>query len=490
MKYKKPEFSGKYVDSIIYEVSIRDFTCDLDNEYAGTFKGLIDDNELKGINYFKYLGVTHVQLLPTYDFGGVDDLDKDSMYNWGYNPEQYFIPCGWYSKNPESPTERINELLELIDNFHKNGIRVNMDVVFNHVYKSEVFAFDNLVPGYYFRIESDGRMSNASGCGNVIATERYMASRFIRDVINYYAINFNISGFRFDLMGLIDVDTLNHIANDLKKIDKTIMLYGEGWNMINPLPDSKRGHMYNHKLIPQYGFFNDRYRDYIRGSQFSMISGFSFGNNRSVYDLDNLLKGSCVDYYKFDDPNKSLNYVECHDNYTFYDYGRYYLGLDDKAVKEAQKLALGLILISQGVPFIHAGMEFYRTKMGNENSYNLDDKINKFDYARMNKYMSNVNMLKDLISIRKEYDVLRFDNSEDIINKVHFLDGMASNNSAGLLIESDKYSLMIFIKNNNNESVLHSNSFNLVFDGKEKCKISKDIFKFRSSGIYIFRKDK
>lgn len=490
MKYKKPEFSGKYVDSIIYELSVRDFTQGLDNEYKGTFKGLITDEELKGINYVKYLGATHVQLLPTYDFGGVDDLDKDSMYNWGYNPEQYFIPCGWYSLNPDSPTERINELKELIDEFHKNGIRVNMDVVFNHVYKSEVFAFDNLVPGYFFRIESNGRMSNATGCGNVIATERYMARRFVLDVLKYYATEFNVSGFRFDLMGLIDVDTLNLIAKELRKIDKTIMLYGEGWNMINPLPDYKRGHMYNHKQIPDYAFFNDRYRDYIRGSQWSMVSGYTFGNNRSVYDLDNLLKGSCVDYYKFDNPNKSINYVECHDNYTFYDYGRYYLGLDDKYVKDSSRLALSLVLVSEGIPFIHAGEEFFRTKMGNENSYNLEDKINKFDYSRMNKYFNNVNTIRDLIDIRKTYDVLRLDNSDDIVNKIHFLDGITTSNSAGLLLDGDNYVLMIFIKNNTNESVLHSNKYTLIFNGKEKCNDNKDVYKFKIPGVYIFRKDK
>ena len=187
MKYKVPEFSGKYTDAIIYEASVRDFTNQLKSNKAGTFLGMVENTPTKegptGLDYISSLGVTHLQLLPTYDFGGVDDIDKDSKYNWGYNPEQYMVPCGWYSLHPEDPYSRINELLELIDECHKRGLRVIMDVVFNHVFHWKSFGFEKLVPGYSYRVNGDASVNNASGCGNTMATEKHMISRFICDTL-------------------------------------------------------------------------------------------------------------------------------------------------------------------------------------------------------------------------------------------------------------------------------------------------------------------
>ena len=491
MKYEKPELSGNYTDAIIYEASIRDFTSSRKDDKKGTYLGMIDEESdyLFGLDYINSLGISHLQLLPTYDFGGVNDYNKQVGYNWGYNPVRYFVPSGWYSINPDDPYSRINELKELIDISHKKGLRIVMDVVFNHVYKVETFPFDIFVPGYYYRMEADGRLSNATGCGNVIATERNMARRFIIDVLKYYAINYNVSGFRFDLMGLIDVDTLNMASKELKEIDKNIILYGEGWNMLNPLPDHKRAHMYNHKEIPSYAFFNDRYRDLVRGSQWNRTYGYALGYERSVYDLGNLLKGSCLNFFKFDKPSKSINYVECHDNYTFYDYCRYFVGLDDTKSKDASRLALSLILISNGVPFIHAGEEFFRTKMGVENSYNSQDRINKFDYKRLNRYISNVNALKDLINIRKKYDVFRLTNKHDIEARVHTLDEVTSANTFGLYLQGKNYNLFIFIKNDYNSSVIDEvEDYNLIFDGKKSCNKNQEEYIFNLPGVYIFER--
>ena len=495
MKYEKPEFSGEYTDAIIYEASIRDFTQGLDNEYNGTFLGMLDDEtdqteEPRGLKYIASLGVTHLQLLPVFDFGGVDDLDKNSEYNWGYNPVEYFVPSGWYSINPNDPYSRINELLQLVDEAHKLGLRITYDVVFNHVYKHELFAFDNLVPGYFYRIEADGRLSNSSGCGNVIASERLMARRFIKDVLVYFTKVFHASGFRFDLMGLLDVDTLNESYNEIIKYEDKIMVYGEGWNMMNPLPDEKRAHMYNHKLMPHYAFFNDRFRDYVRGSQWNKTNGFALGNIRSNFDLNHLIMGSCIDYYKFDEPTRSINYVECHDNYTFYDYCKYHSGLDEKNIKNAAKLAMELVLISEGIPFIHAGQEFFRTKMGVENSYNSRDKINKIDYARRNKSLANVETLRDLISIRKEYKVFRLSSHVDIENMVHPLDGITTGNSTGIFFEDYETKMILYIKNDYKDSELYSSGYSLIFDGKRRCDIIKNVHIFKQPGIYIFRKDK
>ncbi len=491
-KYSKPLFSGKYTDAIIYEASIRDFTYYLKNENQGTFLGMIENHPTKsqektGIAYIASLGVTHLQLLPIFDFGGVDDVKKNSKYNWGYNPEQYFVPCGWYSKNPYDPYSRINELIELVDMCHKYGLRVNMDVVFNHVYKYEEFAFDYLVPGYNYRVGLDGKMSNASFCGNDFASERYMCSRFICDALEYYAKVFNVSGFRFDLMGLLDIKTLQNAHRRLIKVDKNIMLYGEGWNMNNPLPDEDRPHMFNHYKIPEYAFFNDRFRDFVRGSQYNHTGGFVFGGGKGWFDLYHVILGSCLDYFKFHEPTQSINYVECHDNYTFYDFGKMFLNLDEEHVFDAARLALEIVLISQGIPFIHAGEEFYRTKQGVENSYNTKDAINKIDYSRRDKYIEFVNTIRDLIAIRKENDVLRLSTAVEIKQSSHPLEGLMDFHTFSYLLEGKDYYLYIIIKNDYSKKVIHIDNANLIFNGYKACNTSGGDFTIDAPGVYVLK---
>ncbi len=495
MKNEKPRFSGKYVDAIIYEASVRDFTIGLNTPDKGTFGAMYSgelsaDGNPTGLDYIASLGVSHLQLLPTYDFGGVDDNDKENGYNWGYNPEQYFIPCGWYSKNPDNPYSRINELLMLIDEAHKRGLRIVMDVVFNHVYKCELFAFDNLVPGYFFRIEADGRLCNATGCGNVIATERYMASRFVLDVLDYYARVFKVSGYRFDLMGLLDIDTLNKVSKHLKKIDKKFLLYGEGWNMMNPLPDNKRPHMYNHNQVPDYAFFNDRFRDIMRGSQWNNTTGLAFGEMKPVHEVNQLLLGSCVSYFKFDEPYKSINYVECHDNYTMYDYGKYTLNKDKATNLDSCRLALEIILISEGIPFIHGGEEFFRTKKGVENSYNADDSINMIDYNRRDRYIQMVDTIKDLISIRKEYSLFRLRTKDEIESRIHYLSGLIDKHTTSLLLEDIDFNLIVVVKNDYQETRFTYEKTRCIFDGFKRVDLQKREYIISRPGVYIFRKEK
>lgn len=493
MKYKKPKFSGNITDSIIYEASIRDFTCNLESENKGTFLGMLENNPTTkgyptGIEYIKSLGVTHLQLMPIFDFGGVDDDKKDKKYNWGYNPEQFFVPCGWYSKNPNDPYSRINELLELVDNCHNLGLRVVMDVVFNHVFVCEKFAFDNLVPGYFYRVEYDGNKSNASGCGNVIATERYMASRFVIDALEYYTKVFNISGFRFDLMGLLDINTLNEAQVRLKKLEPEIILYGEGWNMMNPLPDSERPHMYNHYKMPEYAFFNDRFRDLIRGSQWNKSRGFAFDSEFNMFDISHLISGSCLDFFKFYSPTQTINYIECHDNYTFFDFAIKELGIDEDKAKDASRFALQTVIMSEGVPFIHAGEEFFRTKNGIENSYNAKDSINKFDYKRRDRYYSNIEGIKDLIEIRKEYPVFRLTKAGDIRKKLHLLDGLSDTHMVGILYQDNNYCFYVLYKNDYEVRKIPLEA-EMIFDGKKKCAIIKKEFKLEAPGVYILRKE-
>ena len=490
IKNDKPYFSGKYTDSIIYEASVRDFTSRLTNVHKGTFVGLTDNMDKgKGLKYIKDLGITHLQLLPIFSFAGVDEKKKDKLYNWGYNPQAYFSPSGFYSMDPDDPYDKINELLFLIDEASRLGLRINMDVVYNHVYDKKTFPFDILVPGYGYRIERNGRYSNASSCGNVVASEKKMVRRFIIDNLLYFAKNFNISGFRFDLMGLIDIQTLNIAREKLDEIDNTIMLYGEGWNMLNPLPEKECATMYNHRKLNNYAFFNDKFRDIIRGNEWANSKGFAQGYVNSMFDINHVITGSCADYYKFDNPSRSINYVECHDNMTMYDYLKYSLKYEDEGAFHAARLALSIVLISQGIPFIHAGEEFLRTKGGSSNSYNASDKINHFDYNLMKKNISLVNTLKDLISIRKEYDVLRYSKIEEIEQKCHVLDGLVNDNLTAILCEGERYHLVLIIKCDYDEFTFHTykNTY-MIFDGQKRVLILNDDYTFNLPGVYIFRR--
>ncbi len=496
MKYEKPQVSGKYTDSIIYEASVRDFTYYLNGITKGTFLGMVENHPTKigeptGLDYIKSLGVTHLQLLPTYDFEEVDDLKKNSLYNWGYNPHQYFVPCGWYSKNPDDPYSRINELLQLIDECHKRGLSVNMDVVFNHVYKVEAFPFEALVPGYSYRVDEYGHRSNASYCGNDFASEKYMCRRFIIDVLEYYTSLFKVSGFRIDLMGLLDIDTMNEAYDILSEINPTIMMYGEGWNMENPLPVDIRATMINHHKLPHYAFFNDRYREQIRGSQFENLPGFVFDNDNDVFDAYHLALGSCLNYFKFNEPTQTINYVECHDNYTFYDYTRVALELDDEEkVLDAARLALSLVIVSEGIPFIHAGQEFFRTKQGVENSYNTKDEVNKIDYDRRDKFIDMVNTVRDLISIRKEYSCFRYSKASEIRRRVHPLEQLIDKGSLAYIIIEEDYNVVVFASNDYEKRNIDFQGFTMIFDGYRSSNIKKDSYIIDKPGVYLFKGEK
>lgn len=496
MKYEKPHLTGMYTDNIIYEASVRDFTYYLNGESKGTFLGMVENhptktNEPTGLDYIKSLGVTHLQLLPTFDFEEVDDLKKNSLYNWGYNPHQYFVPCGWYSKNPDDPYSRINELMKLIDECHKRGLAVNMDVVFNHVYKVEEFPFESLVPGYAYRVDEFGHRSNASYCGNDFASERYMCRRFIIDVLEYYTSLFKVSGFRFDLMGLIDIDTMNEAYEKLSKIDSSIMMYGEGWNMDNPLPIDLRATMINHYKIPNYAFFNDRFREQIRGSQFDKIKGFVFDNDNDVFDAYHLALGSCLSYFKFNEPTQTINYVECHDNYTFYDFTKTGLGIkDEEEIKDAARLALSLVVISEGVPFIHGGEEFFRTKQGVENSYNTKDEVNKIDYDRRDANIDMVNTLRYLISIRKEYPCFRYSRASEIRKRIHPLEALIDKGSLAYIICEDDYNIIVLASNDYERRNIELENYKMIFDGYKCCDIEQDSYIVDKPGVYLFKGEK
>ena len=401
---KTPIKLKNYVDAVIYEGHIRDMSIGLDVPSSGLFEGIIEEsNYLKQsvLSYIKKLGMTHLQLLPVFDFEGVDDLDKEKAYNWGYNPSQYFCVDGWYSKYPNNPYDRINSFKKVIKEAHNKGLGIVMDVVFNHVYQYKTFPYDDLVPGYFYRHDKNYQMTDAAYVGNDVETRRYMVRKLIIDNLVHWTNKYQIDGFRFDLMGLLDIDTMLMIEAALKKINPSIMLYGEGWNMPSEVTSKKRSNMSNQAQFTGYAHFNDTFRNVIKGELHGPGMGYATGNKALLNKAMPLLLGSPD---LFTSPNQSINYVECHDNLTFYDKMLLSCGFQNPDFKYAQDFANHLIAIAQGIPFYHAGQEFYRSKKGVENAYNCPDEINKIHWSI---HQESIKKLRKLLSIRKKYKLYR-----------------------------------------------------------------------------------
>lgn len=416
-------------DAVVWEVSVRDFSADASSGVSEANRGRFlafteSDTTVDGVEggastcvaYLKKLGVNYVQINPFYDFASIDESKSlDDQYNWGYDPKNYNVPEGSYSSDPYDGRIRIKECKQMIQALHEAGIGVIMDVVYNHTYYSEDSFFNQLVPNYYHRIKEDGSWSEGSGCGNDVATERYMVSKFIRESVSYWASEYHIDGFRFDLMGLMDVDTMNGIRSDLNKLpdgDKIIM-YGEAWNMSTTVPSNvllaNQENMY--KLDMGIGAFNDTGRDAIKGSNFNakekgfVQDGSSKGGVRSSIDGD----GS--GWAK--QPRQCVNYASCHDNLTLYDkltdsvFGDEKYTLRREELVAMNKMSAAVVLMSRGMPFMLAGEETGRTKLGDENSYNSSVEINRIDWKSLYKYTSLTDYYKGLMSIRRAVPALR-----------------------------------------------------------------------------------
>jgi len=416
------------VDAIIYETHIRDFTI---HHHSGVKnKGLYlgagewdtkgHDGETTGLSYVKDLGITHIEFLPFNDFAGVDELNPSKQYNWGYNPLHFNAPEGSYATDPSNPYSRIIELKKLIEQIHSCGLGVIMDVVFNHVYIREQSSFEKIVPGYFFRHNEIGLPSNGTGVGNDIASERRMVRKFIVDSVRYWLEEYHIDGFRFDLMGILDVTTMNEVRMTCDSLAKGILIIGEGWNLNTPLPTAQKATIANQAKIPEIGQFNDKFRDTIKGSTFNLFDkGYALGNEHLVDAAIEVITGS-IGFTKksnrlFNNPQQSVNYVECHDNYTLWDKLQGCYSESDSAVqKKYHRLATGIVLLSQGIPFLHSGQEFFRTKQGDGNSYRSPDSVNQLDWERKSKYKDNVEYMKGLIKIRKEFSCFRMRTTEEI----------------------------------------------------------------------------
>lgn len=433
---EKPKFSGNPTDAVIYELHVRDLSMDKSAPFPksarGKYAGLTYPNlksssgQPVGVAAIKDLGVTHLQLLPIYDFASVDELNP--TFNWGYDPLNYNVPEGSYSSNPKNPKARITELKGAIQSLHKQGIRVIMDVVYNHVFDASTFSQSKIAPGYWFRTDSDGKLTSASGCGNDSASERAMVRKFIVDSVKYWANEYNISGFRFDLMGLHDIQTMQEVRKELSKIDPTIIIIGEGWNM-GTHPSEIRSTQANVDELAGIAVFNDQIRDGIKGSVFTASDkGFATGtfgkkNNVMAGIVGNTdFSSTILPAFTTLSPAQSVNYVEAHDNNTLEDKLRLSLSTKDPAlIASYHRLASSIPLLAQGIPFIHAGQEFQRSKDGDSNSYKSSDKINALKWNLISKNSVTRNYFKGMLEIRAQHPAFRLSSTADVKNNLKFL---------------------------------------------------------------------
>lgn len=424
-KLHQPRRANKQLpisQAIIYEMSVRDFSWQKEAGFTNRsqFLGLTESPEVEGLtlgmDYIKQLGVTHIQLMPLYDFGSVDENKPQAVYNWGYDPVQYNVPEGSFSSQPNDPYARILELQETIQAYHDADISVIMDVVYNHVYHAEQYAFEQIVPGYFYRYNEHGMRTDGTFCGNDVASERSMVRNYIKQSLRQWTQLYGFDGFRFDLMGILDSETMRQISDELTAIHPNIYLYGEGWKMATGLDFDQLAHQYNAAQLENIGFFNDDYRDTFKKI---LLNPCALVEKQLHEKVQCLLAGSRNSHFL--SPQQSLNYIECHDNATAFDY--FHIEKPEwtpQQQKRAASFALQLVLISQGVAFIHSGQEFFRTKEEIDNTYNIPDRINHFDWERAIHYKEHIQFIQDLIAFRKANPVLSSDSYHDINNQIDF----------------------------------------------------------------------
>ena len=437
---------NNFADIVIYELHHRDFSIDFSSGIInrGKFLALTEEEtntyygEKTGIDHLKELGVTHVHLLPSFDFGSIDESQLDSNpYNWGYDPMNYNVPEGSYATNPFDPVVRIKEFKQMVQALHKAGIRVILDVVYNHTYDTTNSNFEKTVPGYFYRFNADGKYANASGCGNETASERAMVRKFMIESVLFWVNEYHIDGFRFDLMGIHDIEAMNAIRSELNKIDPTIFIYGEGWAADSPQlsPDrlALKGNAYK---MPGIAVFSDEMRDGIRGlwnndSEGAFLAGNAGHEMSIMYGLVGCIEHPQINYASVNycknawavQPTQMISYVSCHDDMCLAD--RIKATLPTETTIEERialhKLAETFVFTSQGVPFIFAGDEVMRDKKGVNNSYNSPDNINAICWKNKTTYRNVFDYIKNLIALRKEHPAFRMGNADLIRRHMEFL---------------------------------------------------------------------
>lgn len=430
-------------EAVVWEVNVKDFSNDpasgISAKNRGKYLAFTENNttvnasgtSTTGVAYLKELGVNYVQLLPIFDFGSVDEASKEDQFNWGYDPKNYNVPEGSYSSNPYDGNVRINEVKQMVQAIHNNNMGVVMDVVFNHTYEGAKSWFNITVPDYYYRFTDSGTWSNGSGCGNDTASEHLMFRKYMVDSVVYWAKEYHIDGFRFDLMGLHDVETMNAIRAALDELEggEKILMYGEGWSLgTNAEPGTVMATQQNmKKLSDRIGAFNDGIRDGIKGSNFNASEGGYIQGGQGQASVKSGITAEVGNWANF--PTQTVTYNSCHDNYTLWDKLVATSGsiddykLRDEKLVSMNKLAAAITLTSQGISFFQAGEEFARTKRGDENSYRSSSKINQLDWERRNDYSDLVQYYAGLIEIRKNFAPFT-DPTETSVKNIKFIENL------------------------------------------------------------------
>lgn len=435
-KDKNPNPIGSYTDAVLYELHVRDFSIDASSgvteKNRGKFLGLTErgtktpGGAVTGLDYLKELGITHLHLLPIYDYGSVDEsrLDKP-QFNWGYDPVNYNTPEGSYSTDPYNSSVRVAELKQMVKALHDSGISVVMDVVYNHVFEAGSFCFNRIVPGYFSRFNPDGSYSNGSGCGNDTASERAMVRKYIVDSIVYWNEQYHIDGFRFDLVGLLDATTINALVDAVHEKHPDVIFYGEGWTMNTAVePGNMMATQLNAKLTPEFAYFSDTIRDLLAGRNGETL-GFVSGLCGQEEPLAHCFTANTSWCPK---PTQTVNYASCHDNYTLMD--KLTLTKAEASREDLikmNKLAAAIYLTAQGIPFIHAGEEFLREKLDEqgsrvENSYNAPDFVNKirWDVLEKAEHYEVSEYYRGLIKFRKAHAALRLSDPAEVADSVTY----------------------------------------------------------------------
>lgn len=442
-----------YTDAEIWEVQVRDFSNGIaSSQYKGKYLAFTETGlkneagEAVGVDYLKELGITHVHLMPAFDFASVDESPTVSGYNWGYDPKNYNVPEGSYSTNADDGSVRVKEFRQMVQALHENGIGVIMDVVYNHTYDGNS-NFNKIVPYYYYRYQANGVMSNGSGCGNETASDREMFRRYMVDSVTHWMKEYHVDGFRFDLMALHDIETMQAIEQAVHAINPKALLYGEGWTGgTSELSAGKQSSLANLKSLNSktktngIAMFNDVIRDAIKGSVFdSKDPGFATGAKASAsqairFGVNGSVRNSAFGAnnasWEAHNPTNVVNYASAHDNHTLWDricilYGKKAEAFDEACLKR-NALSAAIVQTSLGIPFMQAGEEMLRTKKNadgtyNENSYNSSDKVNNLNWNALapdspQKAMSEY--YKGLIAFRKSCKTLRLPSSEGVCTLV------------------------------------------------------------------------
>ena len=489
-------------EAIIYEMSVKNYTAEESSGVfnRGKFLGLTETNTKfagvkTGIDNIEELGVTHVQLLPIYDFVTVDEdhgkFFDDDNYNWGYDPELYFAPEGSYATDPKDPKSRVKEAKEMVKAFHDRGIGVIMDVVFNHTFKTIDSNLNTLAPKYYHRTNEDYSFSNGSGCGNELASERPFVRKLIIDSLVHWAKEYKIDGFRFDLMALIDLETIKIALEELKKINPNIIIYGEPWMALSSPLSHDQQIWKGRQRSNGFGVFNDDFRDAIKGDVNSYGKGYIQGIFSNKGEIEHGIAGSFVrdDGTGFtDDANETINYFNCHDNLIIYD--KLAISLDNTDdIDSYVKLALGLVMLSFGKPFIYEGNEFNHSKKNDANSYRSPLSVNSIEWEDKKNNMSLFKYTKELISLRKKIEAFRHTSKEEISKRLRFIEnldesiiGYTLDDSYLVIVNANKCDMHIeknIIDNYINLDIF--NKFEKIFDKEGKNNIGVDL----NDGIHV-----